>query len=1448
MKGAPAQSNSFGTAANANTTLATTPVSREKPYLYVDSSSNYNVFVPTVLTNSSGTDWTANGGLGTGYSLAISTFLIATPSTSLATINSALASGENLILTPGIYKYSGAINVTNAKTIVLGLGYPTLVPQSGTAAITVADVDGVQLAGLLIDAGPVNSPVLLQVGVAGGSRVSHASDPTSINDVYFRIGGATAGTAATAMEIDSDNVILDNIWAWRADHGTDATWTGNVAMHGLVVNGDNVTALGLAVEHFEEEQVVWNGEGGETIFYQSEMPYDVPSEAAWMDNGVDGYASYNVAPTVTSHLGYGIGVYSYFNQGVDIIANSGIAAPVASGVKFTDALTVWLAGSGQITYTIASNNGTVDNGGTTAQSGAILSDLSSWGGSSGSCTAVPTVPETPSGTGTSSSAISVTWGASTAGSGCTVSYNLFRSTTSGFAPSSSNQIASGLTSASYADSGLAASTTYYYKVEAADGDGSSAASAQGSGTTLAASCGAVTAAPTGLTAAATSSSAIGLNWTAPTPPTGCTVSSYTVYGGTTGNPTTVIASGITGTSYTITGLAPSTTYYYLVRAVDAYGMSPISPQAQATTLANISCTTVPAAPNGLTATAISSSSTSLIWSADAPPANCTISSYSAYCSTTSGFTPGTGNLAASGLTSPSYTITGLAPSTTYYCVVEAIDADGASAPSAQASAKTSPNSSSTEIVAINLGGPAVSNATGGDASFVAEEFFTGGGTSTSTSPVVTTGVTNAAPMAVYLTQRTGAYTYTIPGLAPGAQYTVLLHFAETYFFAAGKRVFNVAINGTTVLSNLDIFALVGENAALVEQFTATANSSGQIVVNYTKGSTNQPEAAGIEIRGAASACTLLPTAAPTGLTALASSPSIIGVNWKAATAPPNCSITYNLYASTTSCFTPGPSNLIASSLTGLSYSNTGLLPSTTYYYAVVAVDSVGLSAASTQASDTTHSATSCIAIPPSAPTNFGATTASSSAIALSWTSINTPANCTNVTYSIYGSATSGFVPALTNQIASNLAGTEFYNTNLPASSTYYYVIQAVDEDGGSAVYSQQVSAQTLAPPAVLTATAVGATEVDLVFPESTLPAPVTYKIYRSTTPTFTPAASNSIGSTQSNAYQDVVAAASTTYYYQVVATSPSGNSAPTGPVSATTLALGSNAPFFDASGIPATPAGDVMMFKVLNRTNGRYPDDQVWWSTSINGVATSNTVAAQPYIAIPAGASGRMSFYLGPLGLSSPYVDFIEYTIGATFFNGDTTRVDAFAVKLAFNLTCADGTNIAVGENAATFAEDRSATFQRIATSVPQPFPVLAQLKAPYSIPNPGVLFNAGGEYEDYYTAYIDEVWATNPLSAVPMAGDNASGLGNYPGLSAAINRHIAGPGTFNSAGAVVSNAIWGNPNTYYLAASANFYAQFWHQNAINYQQYGFPYDDSGGDSSDVSCSTPHTLVVAVGW
>ena len=160
---------------NSYTVLPTTPVSREKPFLSVDGSGNYNVFVPSAQTNSVGTTWSNN--TGPGYSIPISQFLIVQPTTTLAAINSALAYGQNLIFTPGIYQYSGSINITNPNTIVLGLGYATLIPQTGTAAISVADVDGVQIAGLIIDAGPISSPVLLQIGVPGGARFGRAMPP-----------------------------------------------------------------------------------------------------------------------------------------------------------------------------------------------------------------------------------------------------------------------------------------------------------------------------------------------------------------------------------------------------------------------------------------------------------------------------------------------------------------------------------------------------------------------------------------------------------------------------------------------------------------------------------------------------------------------------------------------------------------------------------------------------------------------------------------------------------------------------------------------------------------------------------------------------------------------------------------------------------------------------------------------------------------------------------------------------------------------------------------------------------------------------------------------------------------------------------------------------------------------------------------------------------------------
>ena len=342
------------------TVVATTPVSREKPFLYLDVKGRYKVFAPRAQRNTVGTTW--QNGQTPGRSLPIDDFFIAQPATPLGEINPALSQGKNLILTPGVYKLSGAIKVTEPDTVVLGLGYATLAPQTGTPAITVADVDGVEIAGLIIDAGPVKSSVLVRVGGASSSGVSHKGDPTSLQDITLRIAGATAGLAATALEVNSDDVLLDDIWAWRADHGNGVGWTVNTAAHGLVVNGDRVVATGLAVEHFQKEQVLWNGNAGETIFYQSELPYDPPSQAAWKDGKANGYPSYVVDDSVRKHTAYGLGIYSYFNQGVNIIEDNAMTVPVDQGVAIHDVGTVWLNGSGQITHVINGTGAAVNSG------------------------------------------------------------------------------------------------------------------------------------------------------------------------------------------------------------------------------------------------------------------------------------------------------------------------------------------------------------------------------------------------------------------------------------------------------------------------------------------------------------------------------------------------------------------------------------------------------------------------------------------------------------------------------------------------------------------------------------------------------------------------------------------------------------------------------------------------------------------------------------------------------------------------------------------------------------------------------------------------------------------------------------------------------------------------------------------------------------------------------
>jgi hypothetical protein len=328
------------------------------------------VFVPSTRTSSTGVSW-ANGNTP-GTSLPIGDFYLATPSDTAATINSALSSGKDLLFTPGVYQINGTINVNNPDTVVLGLGMATLVSNGGNTILSTADVNGIRIGGLIFDAGTTNSSTLVQIGPSGSSA-SHSSDPTVLSDVFARIGGATVGKATQTLVVNSANVIGDDLWLWRADHGNSGTvgWSTNTAANGLIVNGANVTMYGLAVEHYQAVQVQWNGNGGADYFYQSEMPYDPPNQSSWMDGSTDGYPSINVASSVTSFKGYGLGVYCYFSTNSGVQSANAITAPNLSGVQFNDMVTVSLGGVGTIDHII---NGV----GNTVNSGNTVSDLTSY--------------------------------------------------------------------------------------------------------------------------------------------------------------------------------------------------------------------------------------------------------------------------------------------------------------------------------------------------------------------------------------------------------------------------------------------------------------------------------------------------------------------------------------------------------------------------------------------------------------------------------------------------------------------------------------------------------------------------------------------------------------------------------------------------------------------------------------------------------------------------------------------------------------------------------------------------------------------------------------------------------------------------------------------------------------------------------------------------------------
>jgi hypothetical protein len=360
VEGAPSET---GFPAPPYTTLAQTPLSREKPYLYVDDAGAWFVRVPAAATNTRGTTWAE--GETPGRSIPLSEFHVTRPGEPIGRINAALARGQHVLFTPGVYDVGSSILVRRPGTVLLGMGHATLTAAGGAVPIRVWDAPGIVVAGLTIDAGPTESRALMEVGKRNSPVALNPSDPITLSDVYFRVGGPHIGKVDTALVVNSDHVLIDHTWVWRADHGIEGftdtqRWETNIGRTGVVVNGDDVTATGLFVEHFQTFNTVWNGERGRVVLYQNELPYDPPTQADWTQpDGTLGYPGYKVADDVTDHTLQGGGVYVFNRNNPAIVTENGFEAPSGDGILLRHIMTVNL-GAGTIEHVVDGIGGTAD--------------------------------------------------------------------------------------------------------------------------------------------------------------------------------------------------------------------------------------------------------------------------------------------------------------------------------------------------------------------------------------------------------------------------------------------------------------------------------------------------------------------------------------------------------------------------------------------------------------------------------------------------------------------------------------------------------------------------------------------------------------------------------------------------------------------------------------------------------------------------------------------------------------------------------------------------------------------------------------------------------------------------------------------------------------------------------------------------------------------------------
>jgi beta-glucanase (GH16 family) len=1345
--GAPAQDFS-----KKFTTLDTTPVSREKPYLYIDATSKYRVFVPDLRINKAkGATWPNTQ----GTSIPMSQFYVAKPSDATTTLNAALAQGLNLFFTPGIYRLSQTLNVTRANTVVMGIGFPTLIPDGGVNAMNVADVDGVKISGLLFDAGTINSQALLTVGPTGSSA-NHAANPTSIQDVYFRIGGAVAGKASNSLIVNSNNTVIDHIWAWRADHGSSATgWTINTGDNGVVVNGNDVLATGLFAEHYQKYNVLWNGQNGKTIFFQNELPYDVPNQATWNSSSTAGYPAYKVADNVTNHEAWGVGSYCNFTTDPTVSMARAFEVPNVAGMKFHDLVTVSL--NKCLIKNIINDQGAAVSG---AKFDSYLNEAIFSGAP----------PPPPTGTGVKISSAKRAY-ASTSQDAKTlpavaIDGNLTTRWSSGTKPKAWLMI----------DLGAPA------RIDRVELDWERAWSSN----------------------YILEASNDNLIWTQ-----------------VGGVQTNLKIKDVPGTVYPpasdyhdTVNLNLTQSYRYIrVNSLERgwsdggggqYGVS-LWEFAVYGAGGQDNPAVIPLKPEPVPG----SGDYNLVWSEEFSNSNTPQKLDPAHWNYEIGDGCDKGICAWGNREKQYYTdsLENVNQQNGTLNVTLLKDNQGRAYTSGRVTTAGKHEFTYGRISAkIRMKMPESSTSGAKDGAVgVWGAFWTLGADVNLKDDYLGGGWPNSGEIDIF--ENIGySWWYNSalhgPGYSGGGSIGGAYNKRDTTngiaddghpeFKTTEWHTYQVEWTDKALVFSIDGFPYRTIPRSEVEtRGQWVYNKPNFILLNlaydgeYPLAYRNDPK----NFTGPKTA---------NGLSQQAESnfPHTMQVDW-----------------------------VKVEQRGGIAQP-----PQATLRSLEVATDQPGANLSSGATKQFT--ATGIYSDGSRRPLTNEVTWVIDSATDRGFASVNNQGLVTGVR------AGSGYVYAT----FPGLSGT---SALIPLSITAVVTPPPVS---GAPTITTQPAAQTITAGqhALFSVSANGATS---------------YQWKKN--------GSNIAGATSAIYYTDALQAADAGAVYTVTATNSSG-SVTSDPALVVLNASADGAPPSSFWGnLAALPvATKATTFSFVNQTNGKYPDSQVFWE--VRGRASDGTdfrelhsIAERPTFDMPILSAARMYFYLAKDAASvntgdKSYYDFIEFntaqdkTTGVYAAYPNTTRVDAFGLKLAINLSCADGQPRIVGEDYGTFLEDRDITFKKYLAEVPAEFAPTATLRAPYRILEPGAAgFKTGGVYANYYQSYIDQVWVNNGITLPKPTPFLNYSSNQYPDLEAAVQRHVAHvPGTFTPEGKLVDRDFWKktSPSSFYQTGAANYYSKFWHTHGIGSKAYGFPYDDVGDQAAYVSCQRPKSVTVAIGW